>query len=428
MKPSPTRPSQPSHPTRPSPRKTGQSDTPPWRTGAEIGAARIRAGWLIDGTGGPVRENVWISVQDGTIVSIAPAGNANMDDASPPILDLSDCTLLPPLIDAHVHLFMSPTPDPDIRAHQLDATYGELRPAMKAHLRTLAAAGVVAARDGGDYGGYALRLRNQRERTDPVHLRAAGTAWRKDGRYGRLIGRPVPPGQSLAEAIHRDDQPADHVKLVNSGINSLKTFGRQTPPQFSPEELRNAVQAAHQRGRPVMVHANGAEPVRGAVEAGCDSIEHGFFMGEETLKRMAERGTIWVPTAITMRAYAETLPPDDPAAEIARRTFDHQLAQIARARKIGVQIAVGTDAGSLGVEHGPAVAREMAILAEAGFSVAEAVHSAAEIGARLLGYPDLGRIAPGRPLRLLAVEGGPERLLANLGRKRFVRDNAAPVR
>ena len=198
--------------------------------------------------------------------------------------------------------------------------------------------------------------------------------------------------------------------------------------EFSPEELREAVQAAHEQGKRVMFHANGVEPVRGAVEAGCDSIEHGFFMGEENLARMAERGTIWVPTAVTMRAYAETLPADDPAAEIARRTFDHQLRQIEKARELGVQIAVGTDAGSLGVEHGRAVAWEMGILVEAGFSISEAVRFATENGAQLLGYPELGRIVPGRPGRLLAVEGGPESLLANLGGKRFVRDNAAPVR
>ncbi|MFW6240022.1 MAG: amidohydrolase family protein, partial [Thermodesulfobacteriota bacterium] len=360
--------------------------------------------------------------------SVGTAEMAQSDDSQLPVLDFSACTLMPPLIDAHVHLFMSATPDPETRQKQLDATYAELRPAMVEHLRALAASGVVAARDGGDYGGHALRLRDEGDRNDPVRIRAAGKAWRKDGRYGRLIGRPVPPGLSPAGAIQRDEQPSDHVKLVNSGINSLKTFGRQTPPQFSRWELREAIHAAHERGKPVMIHANGAAPVRGAVEAGCDSIEHGFFMGEENLARMAERGTIWVPTAITMRAYAETLPADDPAAEIARRTFDHQLRQIERARELGVQIAVGTDAGSLGVEHGRAVAWEMGILVEAGFSIFEAVRFATENGAQLLGYPELGRIEPRRPARLLAVEGGPERLLANLGGKRFVRDNAAPVR
>lgn len=395
-------------------------DSRPWIDGADIGTARILAGWLIDGTGGPVRENVWIRVEDGKIVSMGTPEMAKADDSRLPVLDFSGCTLLPPLIDAHVHLFMSATPDPEIRQKQLDATYAELRPTMVEHLRALAASGVVAARDGGDYGGYALRLRDEGDRNDPVRLRAAGKAWRRDGRYGRLIGRPVPHGLSLAEAIQRDDQTSDHVKLVNSGINSLKTFGRQTPPQFSPEELRDAVRAAHERGKSVMVHANGPEPVRGAVEAGCDSVEHGFFMGEENLARMAERGTVWAPTAVTMRAYAETLPADDPAAEIARRTFDHQLAQIERARELGVKIAVGTDAGSLGVEHGRAVAWEMGILAEAGFSISEAVHSATEIGARLLGYPDLGRIASGQPVRFLAVAGGFETLLANLERGRFV--------
>ncbi len=395
-------------------------DSRPWIEGADIRTARILAGWLIDGTGEPVRENVWIGVEDGNIASMGTPEMAKVDDPRLPVLDFSGCTLLPPLIDAHLHLFMSATPNPETRQKQLDATYAELRPTMAEHLRALAASGVIAARDGGDYGGYALRLRDEGAPDDPARLRTAGKAWRRDGRYGRLIGRPVPQGVSLAEAIQGDDQPSDHVKLVNSGINSLKTFGRQTPPQFSPEELREAIRAAHERGKPVMVHANGAEPVRSAVEAGCDSIEHGFFMGEENLVRMADRGTIWVPTAVTMRAYAETLPADDPAAEIARRTFDHQLRQIEKARELGVQIAVGTDAGSLGVEHGRAVAWEMGVLAEAGFSVSEAVRCATETGARLLGESDLGRIVPNTSLRFLAVSGEPQTLLANLAHGRFV--------
>lgn len=400
----------------------------PWIDGADIGTARILAGWLIDGSGGPIRADVRVDVDDGRVAAAGPWESGIPADSFRPLLDFSDCTLLPPLIDAHVHLFMSATGDPEVRRKQLDASCDALRPTMIDHLRMFAESGVIAVRDGGDYGGYALRFRDERSPHEPVRLRAAGRAWRTDGRYGRLIGRPVPDGRTLAEAIRDDPDPADHVKLVNSGVNSLKTFGHPTPPQFSPQALRMAVAAARERGRPVMVHCNGEEPVRGAVEAGCDSVEHGFFMGAENLDRMAERGTIWVPTAVTMRAYANTLPEGSPEAEIAHRTFEHQRSQIQRARELGVAVAAGTDAGSLGVEHGRAVVWEMGILTEAGFSLAEAVRCATENGARLLGYPDLGRIAPGRPARFLAVEGGPETVLANLGRKRFVRDSAAPVR
>ena len=87
------------------------------------------------------------------------------------------------------------------------------------------------------------------------------------------------------------------MKIVNSGLNSLKVFGKQTPPQFGAEEMRAAVKTAKSFGLKTMVHANGKLPVKIAVDAGCDSIEHAFFMGAESLYRIAERGAIWVPTA-----------------------------------------------------------------------------------------------------------------------------------
>jgi imidazolonepropionase-like amidohydrolase len=134
-----------------------------------------------------------------------------------------------------------------------------------------------------------------------------------------------------------------------------------------------------------MVHANGEEPVRVAVMAGCRSVEHGFFMGEENLERMAERGTVWVPTAVTMQAYAAQLAAAgrDPGA--ARRTLDHQLAQMERARRLGVTVALGTDAGTPGVDHGVGAIEEMRLLMQAGYAFAEAVRCSAVNGGALIG-------------------------------------------
>jgi len=227
----------------------------------------------------------------------------------------------------------------------------------------------------------------------------------------------------------------DHVKIVNSGLNSLVTFGRTTSPQFDPDELRAAVQAAHRRGLKVMVHANGNRAVSVAVEAGCDSIEHGFFMGMETLRKMADRGTVWIPTAVTMEAYAEyledsgVLPPcfgggrgsgetQRDAARVARRNLEHQLEQMAAARRLGVTVALGTDAGSIGVEHGRGAAREFGLLMAAGFSPAQAVRCASSNGARLLSLERLGRFGPGRPATFIAVEGDPSGLPRSLARIR----------
>ncbi len=255
-------------------------------------------------------------------------------------------------------------------------------------------------------------------------VRAAGRAFRAPKRYGRLIGRPLLPGRRLADAVIHMNDPVDHVKIVNSGLNSLTDFGRETAPQFEPEELRAAVAAAHARGLRVMVHCNGEAPVAGAVKAGCDSVEHGFFMGEDNLRRMADAGTVWVPTAVTMRAYSRLLPQNTREADVARRNFAHQREQIRRGRELGVKIALGTDAGSLGVHHGRAVGEELAILMAAGFPVEAAVACATRVGAGLLGLSGEGVIDSGRPARCIAVDGPPARLAENLSAGRIIRFTA----
>ena len=386
----------------------------------------IHAGWLIDGSGRAAMKKQIITVEDGVFREVADADEVPVPaeiHRSGQWLDLSRCTVLPGLIDAHLHLFMSGTDDPEVRRRQLDADFEAIQPAIAAHLAQSLAQGVVAVRDGGDYGNHALRYKAECRAELPAGMtvRTAGLAFRAPGRYGRLIGRPPLPGQSLAGAVAGMPESVDHVKIVNSGLNSLTRFGRETAPQFDLAELRAAVDAAHDRGLPVMVHCNGAGPVALTVKAGCDSVEHGFFMGEENLKMMADGGTVWVPTAVTMKAYARMLPEGAPEADVARRNFEHQLAQISRARALGVRIAVGTDAGSLGVHHGRAVGEELSILVAAGFSVEEAVSCSARVGGELLGLPGGREIRKGRLARFIAVDGPPERLPENLSTSRHFR-------
>ncbi len=160
-----------------------------------------------------------------------------------------------------------------------------------------------------------------------------------------------------------------------------------------------------------MVHANGRIPVRQALEAGCRSVEHGFFMGRENLERMAGLPVTWVPTAFTMQAYAATLEPGARQSETARKTLDHQLEQMALARRLGVTAAAGTDCGSLGVHHGKALKEEIRMFRTAGYSVEEALQCASGNGARLLDLEDeLGTLVPGMPATFLAVEAAPDDL------------------
>ena len=246
----------------------------------------INAGWLIDGSAKPIRTKVRIRIINGSIESIReiqpihPGPTPDNSDAEP--LDLNNATILPALVDSHVHLTMSGTMDQAERLRQLDTMgFDRAEGVIQKHLDQHLAAGVLAVRDGGDKGAHVLRFKRKhlRSHATPIQIKGAGRAWHQPGRYGQLIGRALDGTTSLGQAIEQEKGPGDHVKIVNSGLNSLTEFGKQTWPQFDGDELKAGVLAADQLRLKIMVHANGRIPVRSAVAAGCHSIEHGFFRG-----------------------------------------------------------------------------------------------------------------------------------------------------
>ncbi len=120
-----------------------------------------------------------------------------------------------------------------------------------------------------------------------------------------MIGKSPGASETLGQGICKNVRFVDHIKIVNSGLNSLVRFGKETSPQFGVTELKEAVKIGKRFGCKTMVHANGKKPVEIAIKSGCHSIEHGFFMGKENLKRMADKQISWVPTAMTMKAYRD---------------------------------------------------------------------------------------------------------------------------
>jgi len=390
---------------------------------------KINAGWLIDGTGAPARRNVIIKIENGIIQSLSDAEFYNVDQNG--ITDFSAFTIIPGLIDSHVHLCMSGAHDQKIRQNQLKSTFADAEHVISAHLHQLFLSGVVAVRDGGDYGAYALRYKKKRQdkKNSIVEMKTAGQAWHNHGRYGKFIGRAPSQGKILAEEILYKDESIDHVKIVNSGLNSLTEFGKETAPQFNLNDLKDAVNAASSLGLKVMVHANGRLPVKIAIEAGCASIEHGFFMGKKNLGRMAEKNIAWVPTACTMKAYVDYLTKnrinqdltnqdltkqDSIEAEISKKTLEDQLRQLAMAKALGVTVAVGTDSGSPGVHHGSSIIEELKLFMQAGFSLEETLKASVLNGAALIGLHKTGSIIKGNKASFIVVDGSPAGLPESL--------------
>lgn len=372
------------------------------------------AGWVIDGSGGAIQERVLLTIVDGVLLSME---KCELSDVQDDCVDFSHCTIMPPLVDSHIHLWMSGTTDLRKREQQLVAGYDELRPVITKHLQCLLNHGVLAVREGGHRSGASLRYREEAPEANnsPIITRMAGRAWHRKGRYGALIGRAPEGNTPLASAYMQESEMGDHIKLVNSGLNSLKEFGRQTASQFSLEEIGDLVEVANTRHQKIMVHANGEEPVRLALEAGCHSIEHGYFMGDDNLKRLAEKGATWVPTIYTMKAYAEHMEEGPGGSrEVAKKNYLHQLQQLSMARELGVRVALGTDAGSMGVFHGESVVEELKLFMAAGYSLSEAMGCATYNGASLLEIEEMGLLQPKRPASFIVVRATPSQLPGKL--------------
>lgn len=378
----------------------------------------IKAGWLADGSGDIPKKNVLLEITDGKFSNIEVQAHPDCcpkDD----VTDLSHCTISPPFVDSHVHLSMSGTFDRNRRRQQLKFDYTSAVPVIAHHIREQLLHGVVAVRDGGDRLGAVLRYKNALIRTggNGLAIASAGRAWHQKGRYGSLIGRFPGDGESLSSAIARDEEVADHLKLVNSGLNSLDMYGKETRPQFGLNELNKVIAQAEKRKLKVMVHANGKIPVQTAVKAGCHSIEHGYFMGDDNMKLMSELQTCWVPTVYTMGAYLEAIRIGVVAADsqVVAATLEHQINQLSLARKYGVMVAAGTDSGSTGVFHGAALGEELKLFTKAGYPFGEVIRCASFNGAKLIGIGDeYGLVAKGRQADFLALKGSPGKVPENL--------------
>ena len=379
------------------------------------GEYSVLAGWLIDGTGSPYQEHVIIDVSDNRIREVRRAGEGQYSD-SIPVIDYSDSTVIPGLLDCHVHLSLSGNIDPDIREKEHKADFEIRRIMIEKNIRTHLSNGVIAVRDGGDKESHTLKYKREvlsRNKVMPLIIHSPGSAWHSHGRYGAFIGRSPVMATGLKKSIIDFLEYTDHVKIINSGINSLQFYGRETCPQFENKQLIEAINELNKRGIKSMIHANGVEAVRSSIDAGCSSIEHGFFMGRENMRRMAEKGIVWVPTVFTMKALSKIFKHDTAEVGIALKYMNHQLDQINEAVGLGVNVAIGTDSGSPGVFHGTSIFEEMKLFHLAGISIEKTIQCATKNGAHLLGLDrEYGQILPGFTANLSVINKKPEEILS----------------
>lgn len=404
--------------------------------GAEA-ATVIHAGRMIDAVSDRVATEVTLVVEGNRIRAIEPG--YRVPAAGDRLVDLRGATVLPGLMDMHTHVTSEQSRGRPLE--RFTKSEGDVVLDGVVYATRTLQAGFTTVRDLGDEYRASVALRNAidagriagpRIFTSAKSIATTGGHADPTNGYSPALRSAVgEPGadrgvcngpDSCREAVRaRYKEGADLIKITaTGGVLSIARSGEA--PQFTDEELAAVITTARDYGFKVAAHAHGAEGIRRAVRAGVDSVEHGTFMDEETMKLMRQKGTHYVPTISAGRWVYEkaqdatyfpalVTPKALAIGPQIQRTF-------ARAYQAGVPIMFGTDCGVCA--HG-SNATEFAYMVEAGMPALEAIRSATLVPARFLGIADrLGSLEVGKVADIVAVPGDPLADITALQRVRFV--------
>ena len=233
---------------------------------------------------------------------------------------------------------------------------------IRQHLEAWQQAGVTFVRDGGDALGVSARARELAPEYE-IDYRTPVFAIHKKGHYGGIVGHAFEDRKEYRELVERAKREgADFIKIMISGIMEFDQFGVLNEEGLSGEEIREMIETAHHMGMKVMAHGNGDGPVRAAIEAGLDTLEHGNYLEQDTLDLLAESHTIWIPTlAPTGNLLGCGRYPDGQVEQILRRQMNCVRYVFEKEGRLGL----GSDAGAYLVPHGQGILDEYAWMKQA---------------------------------------------------------------
>jgi len=394
----------------------------------------IHAKNFIDGRSPRLQENMTLIVDGPRIAAIEKGFTA--PGPGDQLIDLKNSTIMPGLMDMHVHLSTEMSSKSYLERYTLNTADYALMAAIRAE-RTLKA-GFTTVRDLGDTDNVTIALRRLIDsdqlpgpRIWAATKSIATTGGHADPTNGARRGMlPEPtvemgvingPDEARKAVRQRYKEGADLIKITATG-GVLSTAKSGQNAQFTSEELNAIISTAKDYGLTVAAHAHGTEGMKRAVLAGVDSIEHGTYMSDEVMQLMKGRGTFFVPTLeagewVTEKAKIQDFFPEIvrvKAISIGPKIMD----TFARAVKAGVRIAFGTDTGVS--EHGRN-AEEFILMVKAGYSPMESIQAATWNAAQLLKAEDrLGSLEKGKLADIVAVEGNPLQNIALLTQVSFV--------
>lgn len=381
----------------------------------------IHAGSLIDRPGQAPRGASTIAVRGGVIVGVYDGHVMPLGDA--PVTDLKDRTVLPGLIDSHVHLGSDRAGQEGLLAGFTESKeLGAFEAQWNARKTLLA--GFTTVRNLGDDGAtLALREAIARGWTTGPRIVDAGrsistTSGHMDRRlgvvedlHGAISTENLCDGADACRKAVRNQvaRGADVIKIATTGgVNSR--IGAGLGKQMFDDEARAIVETARLYGKKVAVHAHGADGITLALKMGADSVEHGTLMDDEAIALFKKTGAYYVPTLSTVNGYLERIAKDPNAyAPAVRAKIDWRISitgnALERAVPAGVKIAFGTDAGVS--KHGRN-ADEFELLVKHGMTPMQAIVAATTNAADLLGLAkEVGSIEPGKSADIIAVTGDP---------------------
>ncbi|MBO0931775.1 metal-dependent hydrolase family protein [Fibrella aquatilis] len=393
----------------------------------------LHCGNLFAGTGNDLQPQMTVVVEGNKITAVqkgytSPAGTDR-------VIDLKNKTVLPGLIDMHVHLETETRRGGGI--DQFTQNIPDVTFKSAKYAKTTLLAGFTTVRDLGGSGiNIALRNAVNRGITDGPRIMTVGKSIATTGGHADptngyrrdLMGDPGPlegvingPDEARKAVRQRYKEGADLIKITATG-GVLSNAKDGQGPQFTDDELKAIIETAKDYGFAVAAHAHGAEGIKRAIRAGVQTIEHGTFMDDEAIELFKKHGTYYVATIIAGKTVADSA-----------RMFGYYPALVTpkalavgpkiqatfgRAYKAGVKIAFGTDAGVY--IHGYN-AKEFEYMVEAGMPAVEAIRSALMTNAKLLGMDtQIGSIEPGKFADIIAVDENPIQNIKTLQAVKFV--------
>jgi len=386
----------------------------------------IRAARLFDGSG-DAPQAAEIVIEGDQIVDVV-RGQGTVDMSGDQVIDLPEGTLLPGLIDAHVHIIGSGDPGdsafgvgdildsiPDVTLHclrnatrDLMAGFTTIRDAAARHYADIA---VRDAINRGEFVGpriWACGLgitsttgHMDREKILPPHLSLPGPSTVADS-----------PDEARKAVRLNLRYNVDFIKFNATLTEHVRRYRGYCAPEMTFDTMKALIEESHWHGRTVTAHCYGGDGANWALEAGIDGIEHGFYLTDENLQHMAEHGTVLCPTLSVVGRFREmgtkALPAGSPSYLDAwrQKAIANAWKTTARARELGVKIICGTDAAMPYVTHG-GNAYELEMLVEAGLTPTEALVAATSGAADGIAFPEVGRVEVGKFADLVWVDGDP---------------------